>query len=140
MRAVARKRYNTTKIKAINVLANIAYRRYKKSDFNNGNFAIDVCSFLLQNVNPLMIDRKFDNENDRQCVKMLLQKSLPQQFTQYIFLCDNFLALLTEHPSDLNQIKVCLAENAKVIQYLYATFIQNIIPVTINLLYKTNLW
>ena len=87
-----------------------------------------------------MIDRKFDNENDRQCVKMLLQKSLPQQFTQYIFLCDNFLALLTEDPSDLNQIKLCLAENAKVIQYLYATFIQNIIPVTINLLYKTNLW
>ena len=28
---------------------------------------------------------------------------------------------LTEHPSELNHIKLCLAENAKVIQYLYAT-------------------
>ena len=62
-----------------------------------------------------MSDRKFDNENDRQCVIMLWQKCLPQQFTRYIFLYDNFLALtqmeityqkankavrqfLTEHP------------------------------------------
>ena len=65
--------------------------RYKKSDFNNGNFVIDVYSFLLQN--PLMVDRKFDNESDRQCVKMLWQKCLLQQFTGYIFLYDNFLAL-----------------------------------------------
>ena len=54
--------------------------------------------------------------------------------------CDNFLALtqmeityqktnsvvkpfLTEHPSKLNHLKHCLAENAKVIQYLYATLL-----------------
>ena len=65
----------------------------KKSDFTNGNFVIDIYSFLLQNLNPLMIDRKFDNENDRQCIKMLWQKCLLQQFTGYIFLYDNFLAL-----------------------------------------------
>ena len=71
-RALARKTYNTTKVKTRNFLTNIDYRRYKKSDFNNGNFVIDVYSFLLQN--PLMVDRKFDNESDRQCVKMLWQK------------------------------------------------------------------
>ena len=54
---------------------------------------IYVYSFLLQNLNSLIIDRKFDNENDRQCVKMLQQKCIPQQFTRYIFLYDNFLAL-----------------------------------------------
>ena len=32
-RALARKKYSTTKIKARNFLTNIAYRRYKKSDF-----------------------------------------------------------------------------------------------------------
>ena len=32
-RALARKRYSTTKIKARNFLTNIAYRRYKKFDF-----------------------------------------------------------------------------------------------------------
>ena len=135
-RVLARKR--TTKIKARIFLTNIAYRRYKIFDFNNGNFFIGVYSFLLQNLCPLMIDRKFDNENDRQWVKMLWQKCLPQQFTRYIFLYHNFLALtqmaityqkansvvkqfLTEHLSELNHLKHCLAENAKVIQYLYAT-------------------
>ena len=59
-RGLARKRYSTTRIKARNFLTNIAYRRYKKFDFNNGNFVIDVYSFLLQNLNPLMINRKFD--------------------------------------------------------------------------------
>ena len=28
---------------------------------------------------------------------------------------------LTEHPSELNHLKHCLAENAKVMQYLYTT-------------------
>ena len=85
-RALARKRYSTTKVRARNFLTNTGYRRYKTSDSNYGNFVIDVYSFLLQNLNPLMIDRKFDNENDRQCVKMMWQKCLPQQFTRYIFL------------------------------------------------------
>ena len=70
-RALATKRYSTTKTKARNFLTNIANRRYKKSDINSGNFVIDVYSFLLQNLNPLMIDTKFDNENDRQSIKML---------------------------------------------------------------------
>ena len=104
-----------------------------------------------------MIDRKFDNENDRQCIKMLWQKCLPQQFTRYIFLYDNFLALtqmeityqkgnsvvkqfLTEHPSELNHLKHCLAEKAKMIQYLYATLFPKYYSRNINSVYKTNLW
>ena len=157
MRALARKRYSTTKIKARKILTNITYRRYKKPDFNNGNFVINVYSFLLQNLNPLMIDRKFDNENDRQCVIMLWQKCLPQQFTRYIFLYDNFLALtqmeityqkankvvrqfLTEHPIELNHLKHCLAENAKVMQYLYTTLFPKYYSRNNKFVYKTNLW
>ena len=40
-----------------------------------------------------MINRKFHNKIDRQCVKMLWQKCLPQQFTLCIFLYENFLGL-----------------------------------------------
>ena len=93
VRALPTKRYSTTKTKARNFSTNIANRRYKKSDINSGNFVIDVYSFLLQNVNPLMIDRKFDNENDRQCIKMLWQRCLLQQYTRYTFLYGNVLAL-----------------------------------------------
>ena len=79
-RALATKRYSATKTKARNFLAIIANRRYKISDISSGNFVTDVYSFMLQNLNPLMIDRKFDNENDRQCIKMQWQKCL-QQYT-----------------------------------------------------------
>ena len=67
-----------------------------------------------------MVNTKFGNENDRQCVKILWQKCIPQSFTRYIFLYDNFLALtqieityqegsgmvkqfLKEHPNEVNQ-------------------------------------
>ena len=70
-----------------------------------------------------MIDKKIDNENDRLRVKKLWQKRLSQQFTWYIFLYDNFLALtqvkktyqkanslvqqfLTEHPSELIYLNI----------------------------------
>ena len=79
-RALATKRYSATKTKARNFLTIIANRRYKISDISSGNFVTDVYSFMLQNLNPLMIDRKFDNENDRQCIKMQWQKCL-QQYT-----------------------------------------------------------
>ena len=79
-RALATKRYSATKTKARNFLIIIANRRYKISDISSGNFVTDVYSFMLQNLNPLMIDRKFDNENDRQCIKMQWQKCL-QQYT-----------------------------------------------------------
>ena len=69
---------------------------------------------------------------------MLWQKCLPQQFTRCIFLYDNLLAVaqmeityqkansvvkqfLREHQSQLNHLKHCLAENAKVMQYLHVT-------------------
>ena len=92
-RALATKRYSATKTKARNFLTIIANRRYKISDINSGNFVTDVYSFMLQNLNPLMIDRKFDNENDRQCIKMLWQRCLLQQYTRYTFLYGNVLAL-----------------------------------------------
>ena len=85
-----------------------------------------------------MTDRKLDNDNDRQYIKMLWQKCIPRQFCQYIFLHDNFLALtqmeityqkanavvnefLKRHPHELNSLKEYLAENTKVIQHVYAT-------------------
>ena len=64
------------KLRLKTFLTKISYRRYKPKDFQNNAFVIDVYSFLLQNVNPLMTDRKFDSENDRNYIKMLRQKCL----------------------------------------------------------------
>ena len=81
--------YSAKKIKATNFLINISDRRYKPKDFQNNVFVIDIYSFLLQNLNPLMTDRKFDNENDRSYVKMLWQKCVPHDLCRYIYLKDN---------------------------------------------------
>ena len=55
--------YSNTKVKARNLLTNVSYRRYKQQDFNNTSFVIDILSFLVQNFNPINLDRKLDNEN-----------------------------------------------------------------------------
>ena len=72
---------------------------------------------------------------------MLWQKCVPTQFCRYIYLKDNFLALtqmeitykkanatvmefVQDNPNELGLLKRYLAENAKVIQCLYATFYQ----------------
>ena len=50
------KPYNNTKVKVRNFVTNIAYRRFKDSDFKKDNFVVDVFSFLIQNLNPTMLD------------------------------------------------------------------------------------
>ena len=86
-----------------------------------------------------ILSKPFDQINSVTIKPVLLgdgvcQKCMLQQFTWYIFLYDNFLALtqmeityerannvvkhiLKEHPDELNQLKQCLAENAKIMQY-----------------------
>ena len=64
-----RKDYSNTKVKTRNLLTNVSYRRFKQSDFNKSGFIIDILSFLLQNFNPINLDRKIDTEKERDVVK-----------------------------------------------------------------------
>ena len=65
------KRYSNTKVKARKLLTSIAYRRYKPADFEKSSFVLDIFSFLLENLNPTQLDRKFNSETDKSYVKML---------------------------------------------------------------------
>ena len=87
------KPYSDTKVKARNFLTNIAYRRYKDSDFQKDNFAVDVFSFLIQNLNPTMLDRKFDSGIERDYIKMMWEKCIPTQLCKFVYLKDNFMQL-----------------------------------------------
>ena len=49
-----------------------------------------ILSFLVQNVNPINLDRKFDNENERLYVRMLWDKCLPHAITRFIYLSENY--------------------------------------------------
>ena len=69
--------YSSTKVKARNLLTNVAYRRFKASDFSNLNFIVDILSFLLQNFNPINLDRKVDLEDEKLMLKYLWECCLP---------------------------------------------------------------
>ena len=49
-----------------------------------------ILSFLVQNVNPINLDRKFDNQNERLYVRMLWDKCLPHAITRFIYLSENY--------------------------------------------------
>ena len=64
-----RKDYSDTKIKIRNLLTNVSYRRFRQYDFMKNSFIIDILSFLVQNFNPINLERKLDIEKERDMVK-----------------------------------------------------------------------
>ena len=63
--------YSNIKVKARNLLTNVAYRHFKQSDFMKDSFAIDILSFLVQNCNPINLEIKLEAEKEREIVKLL---------------------------------------------------------------------
>ena len=76
----ARKDYGNIKVKTRNLLTNVSYRRFKQSDFKNDSFIIDILSFLVQNLNPINLERKLDIEKDREMVKFLWDECITHDF------------------------------------------------------------
>ena len=66
-----RKDYSNTEVKTRNLLTNVSYRRFKQSDFMKNSFIIDILSFLVQNFNPINLERKLNIEKERDMVKFL---------------------------------------------------------------------
>ena len=89
----AKSNYSNTKVKAQNLLTNGSYRRYKQQDSKNASFIIDILSFIVQNFNPINLDRKLDNKNERLYVKMLWDRCLPHAVTRFIYLSKNYSIL-----------------------------------------------
>ena len=77
---IRKKDYSNTKVKTRNLLTNVFYRRFKQSDFNKSGFIIDILPFLLQNFNPINLDRKLDTEKECDMVKFLWDKCIPHEF------------------------------------------------------------
>ena len=79
--------YSSTKVKARNFLTNAAYRRFKEEeDFKKPSFVTDVATFLIQNLNPIALDRKLETDTERNHVKMIWDECLPQKFTLFILM------------------------------------------------------
>ena len=130
--------YSSTKVKARNLLTNVAYRRYKDSDFTKTNFAIDILSFLVYNCNPTNLEIKLETDKERDMIKFLWDKCVPISFTKYLLQQEQFniisqtnltyqksnkivLNYLSGNDSDkLSPLKYKLAEKFNLIHYIYS--------------------
>ena len=130
--------YSSTKVKARNLLTNVAYRRYKDSDFQKTNFVVDIISFMVYNCNPTNLEIKLETEKEREMVKFLWDTCVPIEFTKYLLQQKQFkiisqtnltyqksnkivLKYLEENtPDKLYQLKYKLNEKFNLIHYIYS--------------------
>ena len=132
--------YSSTKVKARNLLTNVAYRRYKDSDFNKANFVIDILSFLVYNCNPTNLEIKLETDKERDMIKFLWDTCIPIAFTKYLMQQENFNVIsqtnltyqkankiVLEYLSDDKQgekiahLKYKIAEKFTLIHYIYSS-------------------
>ena len=101
-----KKNYNPTKVKSRNLLINISCNCLKNIDFDNASFIIDCYTYILFNLNPFFLERKFDEKTDREYVPTLWNYLIPNEFYVYICKNDNFLTLnkLTLEFQNTNEI------------------------------------
>ena len=88
--------YRSTEVKARNFLSNADYRRFKKEgNFKKPNFVTDVATFLIQNLNPIALDRKLKTDTERNHVKMTWV-NVYRKNSLYSFLCNKNYFMLSE--------------------------------------------
>ena len=85
-----RKDYSNTKVKTRNLLTNVSDSRFKQSDFNKTSFIVDILSFLVQNFNPINLERKLDVEKERDMVKYLWHDCISHDFIPYMYKQENY--------------------------------------------------
>ena len=76
--------YSNTKVKARNLLTNVAYRRFKQSEFMKDSFVIDILSFLVQSCNPINLEIKLETEKETEMAKFLWDVCIPHEFVNFM--------------------------------------------------------
>ena len=135
--------YSNTKVKARNLLTNSAYTRFSRDDLKKDSFVIDIITFLMQNLNVLGLDRKLDDETERNHIKMIWDECLPREFTSFTLQKENFIQLsgltvtyqkaleLVKNFLDLSEnhlalLKQSLEKYFDEIRYIYSTYFPKI--------------
>ena len=101
--------YSTTKVKARNFLTNVSYFRVKDTDLINKSFVVDRYSFIVLNLNPFYLERKFEKTEERQQIEMLWNVLIPCKFFSHICKTDIYNVLIStklEYQDVLEIVKV----------------------------------
>ena len=138
-----RKDYSNTKVKTRDLLTKVSFRRFKQSDFNKNSFVIDILFFLVQNFNPINLERKLDIEKERDMVKFLWDECIPHDFIRYIYKQDNYTEIskpnltyqkannivknfISEDLNRINLLKYKIEERFPLIHYIYSMLFSKI--------------
>ena len=129
--------YSTTKVKARNFLTNVSYFRVKESDLVNKSFVVDCYSFIVLNLNPFYLERKFEIIEDRQRIEMLWNVLMPQNFFTHICQTDIYNVLIStklkfqdvleivkifcDDKENYEQMEQFLKKNLHLYQFVHAT-------------------
>ena len=131
-----RKGYSNTKVENRNLLTIVSYRRFKQSDFNKNSFIINILSFLVQNFNPINLERKLDAEKEHDMIKFLWDECIPLEFVRYMYKQLNYTEIskpnltylkasnivkeyLFEESNQINRLKYKVEEKFPLIHYIY---------------------
>ena len=135
-----KKVYNSTKVKAQNVLTNLSYKRVKKDNLLNKNFIIDCISFILFYLNPFYLEQKFDDATNRDKVETLRTCFIPNEFYFYIcqgehcqlpnkitLKCNTANKIVYDYVNQFgkNSETTFFEQSANVYQFIYSTFFPN---------------
>ena len=118
-------------------------------DFQKDKFINDILSFLVQNFNPINLERKLDSEKDREMVKFLWDECVTHDFVRYMYKIENYVVIskanltyqkannivknfLKEDANWINLLKYKIEEKYKLIHYIYSLLISKIYNRTSN--------
>ena len=126
-------------MKARNLLTNVAYRRYKISDFEKKTFVVDILSFMVFNCNPTNLEIKLETDKEREMIKFLWDICVPISFTKFLMQKENFNIIsetnltyqkankiVLDYLSDdykgekLSQLQFKIAEKFTIIHFIYS--------------------
>ena len=80
----SKKLYSATKIESRNFLTCISYNRLKQKDYDNQSFVIDTFSYILLHFNPINLERKFFENDDKDYINMIWVKCMPKELLDFI--------------------------------------------------------
>ena len=128
--------YSSAKVKARNFLTNVSYFRVKESDLKNRSFVIDCYTFIVLNLNPFYLERKFEKVEERQYIEMLWNVLMPNDF--FVFICQNnnynllistklryqdvseIIKSFCDEKKNYEQLQLFLSKNVRLYQFVYA--------------------
>ena len=118
-------------------------------NFIKNSFIIDTLSFLVQNFNPINLERKLDVDEERGMIKLLWGNCIPHGFVRYMYKQQNYAVIskpnltyqkannivknfILEDMNRINTLKYKVEEKFPLIYYIYLLLFSKIYNRTNN--------